>query len=288
MKEHVVYHSGDFDGIFCCKIAERFLGTEEVKYTGWDFGDDPITIPSYSYNKLIVMDLPLDKPFGLSGGIFKSGCKTVWIDHHKTSIESHPKDVDGVRIDGVAACRIAWQWFSNLSPSFPDKSDFLNRALKEPLSVRLAGEYDVWDKRDTDAEVFQYGLRSVDELDWERLFEDDSYTKELIGLGMASQTYARHVDKSLVDKRSWLMEWEGMKWLCINHGRFNSLTFASKDIPETGHDALLGFTFAGKSWTVSLYHSKHNTNIDLSLIAKKYGGGGHRGACGFTCSVLPW
>ena len=38
----------------------------------------------------------------------------------------------------------------------------------------------------------------------------------------------------------------------------------------------------GKIWTVSLYHAKHNTGIDLSEIAKKYNGGGHRGACGFT------
>lgn len=37
---------------------------------------------------------------------------------------------------------------------------------------------------------------------------------------------------------------------------------------------------------VSLYHSPHeNKDYDLSKIAVKYGGGGHRGACGFRVSL---
>jgi len=32
----------------------------------------------------------------------------------------------------------------------------------------------------------------------------------------------------------------------------------------------------------------HRKDIDLSLIAVKHGGGGHRGACGFTCAETPF
>ena len=84
------------------------------------------------------------------------------------------------------------------------------------------------------------------------------------------------------------MDWEGLNFIVLNTGRFNSLTFAALDKPETGHDALLGYMFNGKCWTVSLYHAKHRTDIDLSLIAVKHGGGGHKGACGFTCDKLPF
>ena len=59
-------------------------------------------------------------------------------------------------------------------------------------------------------------------------------------------------------------------------------------VGETGHDALCGFYFNGKKWTVSLYHAKHRTDLDLSKIAVKYGGGGHRGACGFTTEIFPF
>ena len=64
------------------------------------------------------------------------------------------------------------------------------------------------------------------------------------------------------------------------------MQFAAKDIPETGHDALLKFNWTGLYWDVSLYHAKHRTDLDLSLIAAKYGGGGHRGACGFRIGNL--
>jgi uncharacterized protein len=84
------------------------------------------------------------------------------------------------------------------------------------------------------------------------------------------------------------MQWEGLNFLCINTARFNSLIFASRDVPDTGHDALMGFSFNGTSWLVSLYHARHRTDIDLSSIAIRNGGGGHKGACGFVCDKLPF
>ena len=44
------------------------------------------------------------------------------------------------------------------------------------------------------------------------------------------------------------------------------------------------FSFDGDKWTVSLY----STSVDVSEIAKKYGGGGHKGASGFHCKELPF
>jgi len=41
-------------------------------------------------------------------------------------------------------------------------------------------------------------------------------------------------------------------------------------------------------WTVSLYHAPGKEHHDLSKIAVIHGGGGHKGACGFTCSILPF
>jgi nanoRNase/pAp phosphatase (c-di-AMP/oligoRNAs hydrolase) len=50
----------------------------------------------------------------------------------------------------------------------------------------------------------------------------------------------------------------------------------------------MGFYFDGQKYNVSLYHSPHNKQHDLSLIAVKYGGGGHKGACGFQADKLPF
>lgn len=174
--------------------------------------------------------------------------------------------------------------------SLPTKEDFLNDRVSEPLAVRLAGLYDVWDKRDPRAETLQYGLRCENDLDWQALLclEDGIYLKALLAEGSIAQRYAQKMDADLVKHRSYRLKWEGLDFIVLNTGRFNSLTFAALDVPETGHDALMGYMFNGKVWTVSLYHAKHRTDIDLSEIAKKHGGGGHRGACGFTCEKLPF
>lgn len=297
----VIYHSADFDGIFCREIAKKFL-PPDTRFIGWNFGDALIPIPLDG--TIYVMDL---SPDCLYDG--ELGDRTIWIDHHKTSIDKWGGSLKGYRIDGVAACRLVWQWFTMVDGNavrtgaeiglpirpagvLPMIQDFKARTVNEPLAVRLAGEYDIWDKRDPDAETFQYALRAQIRIPFELLFESSErgreMTHQVLADGQAAQRYSRNVDTSICNSRTWLMEWEGLKFLCVNSARFNSLLFASKDVPETGHDALLGFCFDGKCWTVSLYHAKHRTDLDLSEIAKKHGGGGHRGACGFTSKTLPF
>ena len=293
MKTTVIYHSADFDGIFCREIARKFLPGAEL--IGWNFGDPLVNVPE---GIVYILDLSPDCLAATPpGGI-------IWIDHHKTSIEKYGNDLRGYRIDGVAACRLAWQWFtivdgnttySNVGNSIraagvlPMIQDYKNREVMEPWAVRLAGEYDIWDKRDPDAETFQYALM-VEEPDWERLLTNkhEDYVKALLLSGRSVQLYAQKNDASICKARTWLMSWEGLTFLCVNSARFNSLFFAARDLPDTGHDALLGFCWNGKCWTVSLYHAKHRTDLDLSTIAKKYNGGGHRGSCGFTCDTLPF
>lgn len=302
----VIFHSGDFDGIFCREIAKKFLGEKDVQYIGWDFGDPEIAFPSEG--SVYVMDLPPKSVFGNKGPKDLAD-RTIWIDHHATSIAAHGDHIPGYRIDGVAACRLAWQWFRCVDGNakregseigipirpagvLPMVQDFKNREVDEPLAVRLAGEYDVWDKRDPDAEVLHYGLRSCELgfLNWNDLFDGNGgfLLSDILDSGRMIQGYQQKLDADLVTYKSFRLKWEGLDFLCLNTGRFNSLTFAALDKPETGHDALLGFMWNGKLWTVSLYHAKHRTDLDLSQLAVKHGGGGHRGACGFTCKRLPF
>lgn len=189
MKIQVIYHKSDYDGIFCREIAHKFLG-DAITYTGWDFGDRPVLIPPKG--TIYILDLPVDRVFGLQyldGGLCspaneamqfrdKVAPRIIWIDHHKSSIETHPTDIPGYRIDGVAACRLAWQWFT-LKPCGPrdaialcDKDNFVSRNVIEPLAVRLAGEYDIWDHRGDGDVEFQFGLDAEKAIKWEILLRD--------------------------------------------------------------------------------------------------------------------
>jgi oligoribonuclease NrnB/cAMP/cGMP phosphodiesterase (DHH superfamily) len=300
MKTTVIHHSADYDGIFCREIARKFLPDAEL--IGWDFGNAPLPVPG---GQIYVMDLPLDAPFGGKAGQFNMGIimaqqegQLVWIDHHASAIKSHAPETTGYRIDGVAACRLAWQWFTHdiarnvmSDPAYlPQREEYLSRSVSEPLAVRLAGEYDIWDHRGDGDVEFQFGLdcHVQDNGFWDGLLTEDTWCRQIIDAGAhAMACYAKR-DADIMRERSFIVEFEGLKFLALTTARCNSNTFAFRDVPETGHDALMAFFYNGTGWTVSLYHAAHRKDLDLSLIAVKHGGGGHRGACGFRTTKLPF
>ncbi len=297
----VLFHSADFDGIFCREIAKRFFG-DKATYVGWDYGQPDPVIPD-GIEHIYMLDISIKS--------LMKDPRLVWIDHHRTAMDEFGNDAYGYRLDGVAACRLAWQWFfctygpngdNRIHPTdwqLPDKQMFIDRTVQEPWAVRLAGEYDIWDKRDPDAELFQHGLRSqnLDSL-WEIILQNpipevdekrglDAITVDaLLDAGRAIQYAKTEENAGIITSYGFTINWEGLCFLCCNHARFNSHLFKAATKPE--HDGLLGFNFDGSKgdWRVSLYGVPGKPEVDLGAIAKKYGGGGHRQACGMRISSL--
>ena len=243
-KTTVIHHSADFDGIFCREIARKFLPDAEL--IGWDYGDPLIPFPSEG--TVYVLDLSPEcfAPLEVAA---RDWPRLIWIDHHKSAIEKFGAAIPGYRIDGVAACRLAWQWFLAKGHTdegrdaiawdwrvLPFPQDFIDRKVSEPLAVRLAGEYDIWDKRDPRAETFQFGLRAQDlACLWELLLvpEQESNGQKDVGsfavdglleTGASLQRYQREVDAGVV-KRAFEVKFEGLTFLALNTARCNSLTF---------------------------------------------------------------
>lgn len=171
--------------------------------------------------------------------------------------------------------------------------DFKQRTVNEPLAVRLAGEYDIWDKRDPNAELFQHGLRAFDLEEsgaWPAMLMmgdgANGYVQIMLDKGKAIQYVKTKENSSIIKAAGFTIEFEGLKFLACNHARYNSFLFTDGLKPE--HDACFGFAWRDGQWTVSLYHAPGKEHHDLSLIAVKYGGGGHKGACGFRVKTLPF
>ena len=293
MKATVIYHRADFDGIFCREIAKHFMPDAEL--VGWDYGDPKLPFPSE--DSVYVLDLSPE----CFTEIPKYQERLIWIDHHKSAIEKFPSVWPGYRIDGVAACRLAWQWFTRpaiddgASPRLPTDVQFKNREVSEPLAVRLAGEYDIWDKRDPRADLFQHGLRSCDLTDdiWcsmlanpDCIEREDSAVKFLLENGKAIQYAKTQENKDIITSYGFDIIFEGVTFLACNHARYNSHLFTAGIKPH--HEALFGFKWDGDQWQISLYHIDGKASVDLSLIAVKFGGGGHKGACGFRVKSLPF
>jgi hypothetical protein len=282
----VIHHSADYDGVFCGEIARKFL--PEARIVGWDFGNAKVPWPEVG--TVYILDLSPDCIERLPD-INEVGRRVVWIDHHKSSIAKWPEQIPGYRIDGVAASRLAWQWFTaEGSKDLPSGRQYLDRKVVEPLAVMLAGEYDVWQHENSNGEdiTFQFGLDSRKELSWETLlsYEGDEYVKDLLGRGETAQLCYRKRDADIVRQRAFDLDFEGMRFIALNTARCNSQTFEAALKPE--HDGCLAFYWNGKTFVVSLYGVPHKPQVDLSVIAVKHGGGGHKQACGFQSRSLPW
>ena len=175
------------------------------------------------------------------------------------------------------------------------KQDFYEFKVTEPTLIRLAGMYDVWDHRDPDAKALQFGLRSLDQQGFGALVHyqlacgpaeqvDELYLKPVIKAGHAIKSYCDKQNDEYSATYSRTLDWEGLKFCALNIGqRGNSDLVRGGLKPE--HQAIFAWRHTGDGVMVSLYHAPGHEDLDLSAIAKRYGGGGHRGACGFRISL---
>lgn len=283
---YVYYHSADYDGIASGNICQYFLrksGIEPIMI-GWDYGQPVGPIPDDSC-KVYVVDLSIKE--------LMEHPNLVWIDHHKSAIMEYGQRMPtGYRIDGVAACRLCWQWFTS-QKNLPSLYHYEDRHVIEPFLITLLGEYDIWDKRDSNAELLQLGLKTQEiGFDWQKILQDfdnehnNNYEliHDLCDKGRTIQEYLTIRDAEFMAKMAFDVNFEGLNVKCFN-GRGNSLTFKIFDDTD-GIDCYSMFYFVGDKFKYSLYHHPKRTDLDLSIIAKKYGGGGHAGACGFETKEL--
>ena len=298
MTTHTIcYHSADIDGFCSGAIAKLHLlkcgiKSDEIRLIGWNYGDPVPSIPDSQ--QVIMTDISFPPE---SMADIKRRCHLTWIDHHVTAI----KDGDimgynsgpGFRKVGDSASMLAWIFF--FGPHVPDAVYWVDR-------------YDVWKKEDPKSPELtwemvmevQYGLRfhmSPPNTDkgfeqWAILLADSDRMDEVIADG--SLIYqAEKKSNEIRCSKAFDLIFEGVKFAAINNTLAGSAVLDS--YARSDHDALMVFSFHGRrqEWDVSMYkNEKSDQDIDLSLIAKRYGGGGHASSCGFrtgdVIDVLSW
>lgn len=277
------YHT-DLDGRCAGAIVYKFYKDrgEQCEFIPIDYKDDFPFDKIISNEKIIIVDFSLQKEGELER-LIKITDNIIWIDHHKTAIEKHKHiNLRGVREDGVAGCVLTWQWF------YP--------SIKVPIIVEMLGDYDIWDfskhgenlnKLQTAIKLYQTAPEQTapEGSIWQSLFNMEKGKEtliELLGQGDLALRYRNNHYADLIKSWAFWSMFEGYKAICCNVGNASSQVF---DSIKEDYDLMIPFIFDGKQWTVSLYTKK---DIDVSTIAKKYGGGGHEKAAGFQCSILPF
>ena len=324
----IIYHDADFDGKLSNEVCRYHLSKlypdASIHSYGWDYGRPvpdvslvPVSNPNSvcggslslsgwaCFDAIYIVDLSVDELMARPD----LQDKIIWIDHHKSAIERWRATTDssgneigylfnGLRIDGVAACRLCWQWFvrrNRVGVTYTrpvNKQDFVDRLVEEPELIRLAGEYDVWDHRDPNGKVLQFGLRACSEREFREVVqwqfdgrpEGSALLDNIISGGQLVKSYCDKQADEYSRDYARTLEWEGLTFCCLNIGqRGNSDLLRGGLKPE--HQACFAWRHTGDSVMVSLYHAPEHEHLDLSLIAAKYGGGGHKGACGFRMSL---
>lgn len=281
----VIYHSRDLDGYCSGAICKKKY--PEAKLIGYDYGQP---IPWYIIPQgepIIMVDVSLSM-YDMWRLMVWSADQFTWIDHHISAInlykscsEHDLNPINAILEDGIAACEGTWNYF------FPDE--------EMPNTVKWLGEYDTW--RDSDQEYwnnfilpFQYGMRlgitSAENFPQQMLESESDIASIMVNkVFIQGNTILRYQKEqnNITMKNSFVIDFKGYKALCCNGAGFNSLAFESI-WDESLHDLMMPFKYDGKEWMFSMYTTK---DIDLSVIAKEFGGGGHKKACGFKLIELP-
>ena len=221
----------------------------------------------------------------------------TWIDHHKTAIEKYngfEYDIRGLRYDGIAACMLTYCYLNHMTRcGFGDIKPFdISMTKDAPMFTKLIADWDVWkfdygdDTRKFITAFNSYDFRPESE-EWDKFFytgfcNDPTFETELLEEGAAMIKYRDGWAKNYLERFGFEVEFEGLKCFAVNLSNCNSEYF--KSLPEGKYDTFMPFAFNGEKWTVSMYSTTH----DISDICKKYGGGGHAKAAGFTCVELPF
>jgi hypothetical protein len=289
---HVFYHSRDLDGH--CSGALMRLSFErwpsDFRMHPADYGDDLSTDGIHSRDWVYFLDFVPQPAVFLDILTDEIGAVVVILDHHKTSAPLADKYYGKIQPDNsLAACELV--------------SDYCFSRVYE--FVRLLGIYDTWrkDAASWDGLVlpFQYGMRSY-ETDpateegmtiWRELFKQAQTGILMPGPTRPTVDSIRQVGEGILRyqakqdrakmKGAFEVTFEGLRAIACAGGG-SSLAFQSVWDPAR-HDLMLSYSnVRGKYWTVSLYTDK--PGLDLSPLAKKWGGGGHAQACGFQVNDI--
>lgn len=215
----------------------------------------------------------------------------TWIDHHKTAIEKYADfehDIRGVRFDGIAGCMLTYCYLHHMTQRGQGDIKPFDISMTEdaPMFTKLIADWDVWkfnfgdNTRYFQTAFYAYDFEPSSE-NWLKFLEEDNFEQVMIDEGIVMTRYRDSWAEKYM-KMGFETIFEGHKCFAVNLGMANSEYF--KSLPQDEYVILMPFSFDGEQFKVSMYSKA----VDVSEIAIKYGGGGHKGASGFQCKEIPF
>jgi len=262
-----IYHGNCDDGFGAAYAVFNKLG-KECDYYPAIYGEDP---PNVKDKDVIIVDFSYKLEIMESmESIIQQAKSVLVLDHHKTAKEDligllESGKIEGEFSDTKSGCILAWEWF--------------NEGSAPPLLQHIQ-DRDLWKFDLPDTKIISGALRSYPQSFnvWDELMLNMEKLKQ--EGGSIDRYYRLKVEEA--KKHSWIEEISGYKVPVVM-----GLPFMASDVAGELSE---GYPFAAVFWvneTEKTYSLRSRENgIDVSEIAKKYGGGGHKHAAGFKIPIV--
>jgi len=272
MKTTVIYHAGCFDGVAGAWVVRKMLREEGEKdesivYHPAMYGSIP---PEITGKNVVIVDFSYPRPEMET--IIELAHHVTVIDHHKTAKEA---------LEGLEGANI---YFDMEKSGAGLAWDILMRQAR-PQAIDYIEDRDLWKFRYPGTKPFIAGLASTD-LTIDNFEHAVTWPLKYVEKGHAILDYISTFGKKVGEHVN-MKDISGWVVPVINTPYMNS-----SDHVDTLIDQLPGYTFyayfflnkTGR-WQFGL---RSRGDFDVSEVAKRFGGGGHKNAAGFDVERLPW
>jgi oligoribonuclease NrnB/cAMP/cGMP phosphodiesterase (DHH superfamily) len=277
MKKSVVvlYHMNCLDGFGSAWVAWKKFGSQAQYYAV-----APHQLPSDA-EKIINADVyVIDSSLSLENinKLHKQKCTVTVLDHHISS-EADVKQADDYVFDiKHSGAMLAWNYF------FPK--------TKTPHLITYVEDGDLWNFAypETDLIRNMLVLQGFDLKKWNtfaRNLENSQKRKKILTEGKVVEQYRNELIKQSVE-HAYLVHFEGYLVYAINETTEAIRSEVAHKLYEKHPPFAIVWALEKDAFHVSL---RSNGSVDVSVLAKKYGGGGHKAASGFLWPAgkpLPW
>lgn len=297
MKTLCIYHGHCDDGFAAAWAVRHALGDENVEFYPGVYQKDP---PDVTGREVILVDFSYKRPVLLD--MAAKAISVLVLDHHKTAEEDLSDLVDPFLVPenaGQSGMWFMWQVMAlkkvvaqnrlpiaavfDMTRSGAGLAwDFFHPNMPRPDFINYIEDRDLWRKSLPMGDEFTIALRSYPQsFDvWDGLVKAGALA--LADQGVSIQRYYRlQVDTMKKDAR--LSNFAGHQVMVSN-----SPYFAASEIAgELAEGMPFGASFFERGDGMFQYSLRsRNDGVDVSEIAKKYGGGGHRNAAGFASRCI--
>lgn len=254
----VIYHADCTDGFGAAYSAWKQLGNR-AEYHACKHGTAP---PKVKGKNVVILDFSFDN--ATTKQMIEEANSLLVIDHHKSAmVELH--DITQTQFDMTKSGAIlSWEFFH------PGK--------EPPKFIQYIQDRDLWNWELPYSKEFSAAFDMVPfEFEEFEKFEDDSVFDDAVKRGSFILAYSKTVVKKMCEKAS-PRTFEGKGVLVVNASHWMS-EIGSRLAPDCDFAMIWFYDHGDKIIKVSL-RSFHEY-IDVSEIAKKFGGGGHSKSAGF-------